>query len=167
MAFSNTGSEAVLGCTRLARNATGRDLIVMFNGDYHGILDEVIARGSKKLQSFPAATGIPKDHVGNTLILDYGTQESLDIIRERIDEIAAVLVEPVQSRTPELQPKEFLQELRRLTENEPACLIFDEVITGLRIGLWRESGSGFLRKDCRRRHAHWNRRRQVGIHGRI
>ena len=135
MAFSNTGSEAVLGCTRLARNTTGRDLIVMFNGDYHGILDEVIARGSKKLKSFPAATGIPKEHVGNTLILDYGTQESLDIIRDRMDEIAAVLVEPVQSRMPELQPKEFLQELRRLTENEPTCLIFDEVITGLRIGL--------------------------------
>ena len=135
MAFSNTGSEAVLGCTRLARNATGRDLVVMFNGDYHGILDEVIARGSKKLKSFPAATGIPKEHVGNTLILDYGTQETLDVIRERMDEIAAVLVEPVQSRMPELQPKEFLQELRRMTENEPACLIFDEVITGLRIGL--------------------------------
>ena len=135
MAFSNTGSEAVLGCTRLARNATGRDLVVMFNGDYHGILDEVIARGSKKLKSFPAATGIPKEHVGNTLILDYGTQETLDIIRDRMDEIAAVLVEPVQSRMPELQPKEFLQELRRLTENEPTCLIFDEVITGLRIGL--------------------------------
>jgi amino acid adenylation domain-containing protein len=135
MAFSNTGSEAVLGCTRLARNATGRDLIVMFNGDYHGILDEVIARGSKKLKSFPAATGIPKDHVNNTLILDYGTQESLDIIRQRMDEIAAVLVEPVQSRTPELQPKEFLLELRAMTENEPTCLIFDEVISGLRIGL--------------------------------
>ena len=135
MAFSNTGSEAVLGCTRLARNATGRELIVMFNGDYHGILDEVIARGSKKLKSFPAATGIPKEHVGNTLILDYGTQESLNIIRDRMDEIAAVLVEPVQSRMPELQPKEFLQELRRMTQNEPACLIFDEVITGLRIGL--------------------------------
>jgi glutamate-1-semialdehyde aminotransferase/acyl carrier protein len=135
MAFSNTGSEAVLGCTRLARNATGRDLIVMFNGDYHGILDEVIARGSKKRQSFPAATGIPKSHVNNTLILDYGTQESLDIIRERMDEIAAVLVEPVQSRTPELQPKAFLQELRRMTEDQPTCLIFDEVISGLRIGL--------------------------------
>ena len=135
MAFSNTGSEAVLGCTRLARNATGRDLIVMFNGDYHGILDEVIARGSKKLKSFPAATGIPKGHVNNTLILDYGTQESLDIIRERMDEIAAVLVEPVQSRMPELQPKEFLLELRAMTENEPTCLIFDEVISGLRIGL--------------------------------
>ena len=135
MAFSNTGSEAVLGCTRLARNATGRDLIVMFNGDYHGILDEVIARGSKKLKSFPAATGIPKAHVDNTLILDYGTEESLAIIRERLDEIAAVLVEPVQSRTPELQPKAFLQELRKITENNPACLIFDEVISGLRIGL--------------------------------
>ena len=135
MAFSNTGSEAVLGCTRLARNATGRDLIVMFNGDYHGILDEVIARGSKKLKSFPAATGIPKDHVNNTLILDYGDPKSLEIIRERMDEIAAVLVEPVQSRRPEFQPGEFLRELRAMTENEPTCLIFDEVITGLRMGL--------------------------------
>ena len=135
MAFSNTGSEAVLGCTRLARNATGRDLIVMFNGDYHGILDEVIARGSKKLKSFPAATGIPREHVGNTLILDYGTEETLQIIRERMDEIAGILVEPVQSRMPELQPREFLQELRKMTKNEPTALIFDEVITGLRIGL--------------------------------
>ena len=135
MAFSNTGSEAVLGCTRLARNATGRDLIVMFNGDYHGILDEVIARGSKKLKSFPAAAGIPAAHVGNTLILDYGTEETLEIIRERMDEIAGILVEPVQSRMPELQPREFLQALRKMTDNEPTALIFDEVITGLRIGL--------------------------------
>ena len=95
----------------------------------------MIARGSKKLKSFPAATGIPKGHVNNTLILDYGTQETLDIIRERMDEIAAVLVEPVQSRKPELQPKEFLLELRAMTENEPTCLIFDEVISGLRMGL--------------------------------
>ncbi|MEL6104639.1 MAG: aminotransferase class III-fold pyridoxal phosphate-dependent enzyme [Planctomycetota bacterium] len=135
MAFSNTGSEAVLGCTRLARNATGRDLIVMFNGDYHGILDEVIARGSKKLKSYPAATGIPKEHVENTLILDYGTDESLTTIRENLDRIAGILVEPVQSRRPELQPREFVQELARLTKDEPTALIFDEVITGLRIGL--------------------------------
>lgn len=134
MAFSNTGSEAVLGCTRLARNKTGRDLIVLFNGDYHGILDEVLSKGSKKLKSFPAATGIPKDHVENTLILEYGSDEALEIIRERMDEIAAILVEPVQSRKPELQPREFLQELRRMTEKEPTALIFDEVITGLRVG---------------------------------
>ncbi len=135
MAFANTGSEAVLACTRLARNATGRDLIVMFNGDYHGILDEVIVRGSKKLKSFPAASGIPKEHVGNTLILDYGSEEALQIIEQNMDDIAAVLVEPVQSRRPELQPREFLQKLGKLTKDEPAALIFDEVITGLRIGL--------------------------------
>ncbi|MEM9942235.1 MAG: aminotransferase class III-fold pyridoxal phosphate-dependent enzyme [Planctomycetota bacterium] len=135
MAFSNTGSEAVLGCTRLARNATGKDLIVMFNGDYHGILDEVIARGSKRMKSFPAATGIPKDHVGNTLILEYGSNESLKIINQRMDEIAGILVEPVQSRKPELQPREFLHELRAMTKDQPAALIFDEVISGLRIGL--------------------------------
>ncbi len=134
MAFSNTGSEAVLGCTRLARNKTGRDLIVMFNGDYHGILDEVLSKGNKKLKSFPAATGIPKNHVGNTLILEYGTDEALEIIRQRIDEIAAILVEPVQSRRPELQPREFLQALARMTKDQPTALIFDEVITGLRIG---------------------------------
>ncbi len=134
MAFSNTGSEAVLGCTRLARNKTGRDLIVLFNGDYHGILDEVLSKGNKKLKSFPAATGIPKDYVGKTLILEYGSDEALEIIRERMDEIAGILVEPVQSRKPELQPREFLQELRRMTEKEPTALIFDEVITGLRVG---------------------------------
>ncbi|MEM9365120.1 MAG: amino acid adenylation domain-containing protein [Planctomycetota bacterium] len=135
MAFSSTGSEAVLGCTRLARNYTGRDLIVTFSGDYHGILDEVVARGSNKRKSFPAATGIPKQHVQNTLILEYGTDESLQLIRERMDEIAGILVEPVQSRRPELQPRAFLQELGRMTANEPTALIFDEVITGLRIGL--------------------------------
>lgn len=134
MAFSNTGSEAVLGCTRLARAATGRDKIVMFHGDYHGILDEVIVRGSSKLKSFPAATGIPREHVENTLILDYGTNESLQIIRDNLDELAAILVEPVQSRRPELQPKEFLQELGRLTEHAETALIFDEVISGFRIG---------------------------------
>ncbi len=60
VAFANSGSEAVLGATRLARNYTGKDKIVMFHGDYHGILDEVIVRGNSKLKSFPAATGIPR-----------------------------------------------------------------------------------------------------------
>ncbi|QDS96167.1 Polyketide synthase PksJ [Roseimaritima multifibrata] len=134
MAFANTGSEAVLACTRLARSATGRDRIVMFNEDYHGILDEVLVRGSKSHKSFPAAPGIPKEHVSNTLVLDYGTDESLRIIQENIDTIAAILVEPVQSRHPELQPREFLHKLRALTEHAPTALIFDEVISGLRIG---------------------------------
>jgi len=133
MAFSNTGSEAVLGCTRLARTYTGKNTIVMFADDYHGILDEVIVRGNKKMKSFPAATGIPKEHVGNTLILEYGSDESLRIIQENLDTIAGVLVETVQSRRPELQPTEFLQKLRAITQDVDTALIFDEVITGFRI----------------------------------
>ncbi len=132
-ALCNTGSEAVLGAMRIARTVTGRSLIVAFTGSYHGIIDEVIVRGSKKLKSFPAAPGIMPQSVQNMLILDYGTPESLEIIRERAEEIAAVLVEPVQSRRPEFQPVEFLKEVRTLTEASGIVLIFDEVITGFRM----------------------------------
>ncbi|GHB61498.1 polyketide synthase [Persicitalea jodogahamensis] len=132
-ALCNTGSEAVLGTMRIARTVTGRSLIVAFTGSYHGIIDEVIVRGSKKLKSFPAAPGIMPQAVHNMLILDYGTQESLEIIRERAQDIAAVLVEPVQSRRPEFRPVDFLKELRTVTEATGTVLIFDEVITGFRM----------------------------------
>lgn len=128
----NTGSEAVLGAMRIARTVTGRSLIVSFNGAYHGINDEVIIRGSKKLKSYPAAPGIMKEAVENMLVLDYGTPEALEIIRERADEIAAVMVEPVQSRRLEFRPVDFLKEVRRITAKSGAALIFDEVITGFR-----------------------------------
>jgi len=132
-AFASTGSEAVMCCTRLARTYTGKDLIVYFSDDYHGILDEVIVRGNKKGKSFPAATGIPKSHVENALILPWADPKSLDVIRERIDELAGICLEPVQGRRPECQPKEFIQALRDITEDVDTALIFDEVITGFRI----------------------------------
>ncbi|TDO97047.1 polyketide synthase [Flavobacterium sp. 245] len=132
-ALCNTGSEAVLGAIRIARTVTGRSLIVAFSGSYHGIIDEVLVRGSKKLISFPAAPGIMPESVQNILILEYGTEESLRIIRERADELAAVLVEPVQSRRPEFQPIAFLNKLRELTAETDVPLIFDEVITGFRM----------------------------------
>ncbi|SMC96273.1 type I polyketide synthase [Pedobacter africanus] len=128
----NTGSEAVLGAMRIARTVTGRSLIVAFTGSYHGIVDEVIVRGSKKLKSFPAAPGIMPEAVQNMLILDYGTEESLKIIKERAHELAAVLVEPVQSRRPEFQPIDFLKEIRKITEASKTALIFDEVVSGFR-----------------------------------
>jgi amino acid adenylation domain-containing protein len=128
----NTGSEAVLGAMRIARTVTGRSLIVAFSGSYHGIMDEVIVRGTKKLKTVPAASGILPDNVQNMLILDYGTDESLRIIKERADEIAAVLVEPVQSRRPEFQPVEFLKKLRTVTADAKIALVFDEVISGFR-----------------------------------
>jgi amino acid adenylation domain-containing protein len=132
-ALCNTGSEAVLGAMRMARTVSGKSLIVAFAGSYHGIIDEVIVRGSKKLKTVPAAPGILPESVQNMLILDYGTDESLAIIKQRADEIAAVMVEPVQSRRPEYQPIEFLKELRKITQEAEVALIFDEVITGFRM----------------------------------
>lgn len=131
-ALCSTGSEAVLGCIRIARTVTGRPLIVAFNGSYHGIVDEVLVRGTKKLKSFPAAAGIMPEAVHNILVLDYGTPETLAIIKERGDEIAGVLVETIQSRRPEFVPVDFLKELRAITKENGAVLIFDEVITGFR-----------------------------------
>jgi amino acid adenylation domain-containing protein len=132
-ALCNTGSEAVLGAMRIARTVTGRSLMVAFNGSYHGINDEVIVRGTKKLKTIPAAPGIMPEVVQNMLILDYGTNETLRIIEERAHELAAVLVEPVQSRRPEYQPIEFLKKVREITERSGTALIFDEVITGFRM----------------------------------
>ena len=133
VSFSNTGTEAVMGAMRLARTATGRNMIVIFSGAYHGHTDEVIVRGTKPLRSLPAAPGIPIQSVENVLVLDYGTNESLEIIRSRAAELAAILVEPVQSRRPDLQPRTFLHELRTITEDSGTALIFDEVITGFRV----------------------------------
>jgi hypothetical protein len=120
-ALCNTGSEAVMGTVRVARTVTGRDTLVIFTGSYHGIFDEVIVRGTKKLRSVPAAPGILRNTSENVLVLDYGTPESLAIIRERAATIAAVLVEPVQSRRPDFQPREFLQELRAITPMPARC----------------------------------------------
>lgn len=131
-ALCNTGSEAVLGVLRIARTVTGKNKVVMFNGSYHGINDEVIVRGGKELHSYPAAPGVPPEAVQNAVVLDYGEQQSLQTIAGMADEVAAVLVEPVQSRRPEFQPFEFLKELRKICDEMGIVLIFDEVITGFR-----------------------------------
>ncbi len=131
-AFCNTGSEAVMGAMRIARTVTGRSLIAIFTGAYHGIFDEVIVRGTRKLKSIPAAPGIMPSASQNVLVLDYGTAESLAILRERANELAAIVVEPVQSRRPDFQPAEFLRDLRKLTSESGSLLVFDEVVTGFR-----------------------------------
>ncbi|MGB6152927.1 MAG: amino acid adenylation domain-containing protein [Pricia sp.] len=134
-ALCNTGSEAVLGAMRIARTVTGRSLIVTFTTSYHGINDEAIVRGSRKMKTFPAAAGIQPEAVQNMLVLEYGTEESLEIIRHRAHELAAVLVEPVQSRRPEFRPVAFLKEVREITTAAKTALIFDEIITGFRMHL--------------------------------
>ncbi len=131
-ALCNTGSEAVLGALRIARTVTGRETVVLFTGSYHGIIDEMIVRGTKKLRAVPAAPGILRNTAEHVLVLDYGTPESLEFIRSHASEIAAVLVEPVQSRRPDFQPRDYLHELRQLTQESGALLVFDEVVTGFR-----------------------------------
>ena len=132
--FCNTGSEAVMAAMRAARTVTGRDKIVYFSGDYHGIFDEVLARAGTvdgQPGALPVAPGIPP--LPNMIVLEYNLPASLEVIRQRADEIAAVIVEPVQSRHPDLQPKEFLHALRQLTTDKDIALIFDEVVTGFRL----------------------------------
>jgi len=129
--FCNTGSEAVMAAIRLARTVTNKKKIVFFTGDYHGAFDEVLVRAAGK-RSRPIAPGITDEQAANVIVLEYGSTASLEIIRAHAHELAAVLVEPVQSRHPNLQPVEFLRELRAITEESNAALIFDEVVTGFR-----------------------------------
>ncbi|MBD2682800.1 MULTISPECIES: non-ribosomal peptide synthetase/type I polyketide synthase [Nostoc] len=133
--FSNSGTEAVMTALRLARTATGRNKIAMFAGSYHGHFDGVlgIAQADNNPNAIPIAPGITPKTVEDILILEYGNPQSLEIIQAHAQELAAVLVEPVQSRRPDLQPQEFLHELRRLTRETGIVLIFDEMITGFRI----------------------------------
>lgn len=134
--FCNTGSEAVLAAIRISRTVTGNDLIVTFSGDYHGIFDEVLVKSQNmggKQRNIPVAPGIPESSNQHILVLEYGDPVSIEIIKERAHEIAAVLIEPVQSRRPELQPKKFLQDLRAATLECNIPMIFDEIITGFRL----------------------------------
>ncbi|MDD5034785.1 MAG: amino acid adenylation domain-containing protein, partial [Methylococcaceae bacterium] len=135
MTFATTGTEAVMSAVRLVRSATRRGKIVVFTGSYHGHSDGVLAvaqSGSGQRRSIAMGAGIPQAFVNQTLVLDYGESSALEAIKAHRDELAAVLVEPVQSRRPDLQPASFLHELRGLTRECRIPLIFDEMITGLR-----------------------------------
>ncbi|TAJ38189.1 MAG: amino acid adenylation domain-containing protein [Reyranella sp.] len=131
--FCNTGSEAVMAAMRVARAVTGRERVVVFGNDYHGQFDEVLVKaGGATRRALPVAPGIPPEAVANMTVLPYGDPQSLEWIDTNGDDIAAVLVEPVQSRHPELRPRAFLQRLRAITEARGAALVFDEIVTGFR-----------------------------------
>jgi amino acid adenylation domain-containing protein/natural product biosynthesis luciferase-like monooxygenase protein len=130
--FCSTGSEAVLGALRLARTVTGRTKIATTSEAYHGIFDEVLVRSAGG-RAQPIAPGIPAHAVSEVLILEWGNPASLDLLRAHAHELAAVIVETVQSRRPEIQPVEFIREIRRITSESGTALILDEVITGFRV----------------------------------
>jgi glutamate-1-semialdehyde-2,1-aminomutase len=136
VAISNTGTEAVMTAIRIARTVTNRTKIALFSGSYHGHFDGTLveAQGvNGDLHSVPMAPGIPANLVKDILVLEYGNPESLNVIKDHDRELAAVLVEPVQTSRLNLQPKEFLQQLRQLTKEAEIALIFDEMVSGFRI----------------------------------
>ena len=130
--FCNTGSEAVMAAIRVARTVTSRDRIIYFTGDYHGTFDEVLVRNTPR-GTVPLAPGIPIANTGNVVVLEYGADASLEYIRKNADEIAAVLIEPVQTRHPALQPINFIRTVREITEQQGIAFIVDEVVTGFRL----------------------------------
>lgn len=135
----NSGTEAVMSAIRVARGFTKRDKIMKFRGCYHGHFDGLLVKaGSAALTtSLPDSAGVPADFTKHTLIADYNDMESVKKLFEaNKEEIAAVIVEPVAANMGVVLPdKDFLPFLREITLQYGALLIFDEVITGFRIGL--------------------------------
>lgn len=145
--FTQSGTEAVMFAVRIARAATGRKKIVLFDGAYHGLSDAVAATRDLAGNSFPLAPGILQEFADQIIVLDYGDMASLDVIEQRAGEIATVLVEPVQSRHPYKKPVEFLKALRQLTIEKNIPLIFDEMITGFRVCPKGAQGSFGIQAD--------------------
>lgn len=133
--FSNTGTEAVMGAVRLVRAQTKKQKIVIFSGSYHGTFDGILGMStSGDGSAIPISAGTPSSYVKDLIVLNFGTEQAIEYIAEHAHEIAGVLTEPVQSRKPGVQNISFLKDLRKVTSDHNVVLIFDEIITGFRIG---------------------------------
>jgi glutamate-1-semialdehyde 2,1-aminomutase len=133
----NSGTEAAMSAIRLARGFTGRDIIIKFDGCYHGHSDSCLVSAGSGVATFsiPGSPGIPADTARLTISLPYNSLEAVEIAVERYgDRIAAVIVEPIAGNMGVILPREgFLDGLRRITREHGILLIFDEVITGFRV----------------------------------
>lgn len=133
----NSGTEAVMSAIRLARGFTGRDMVLKFEGCYHGHSDGLLVKaGSGALTlGVPDSAGVPADYAKNTLTASFNNHEQVEsIINKFADKLACVVVEPVAGNMGVVPPeKGFLELLRNLTERYGIILIFDEVITGFRL----------------------------------
>ena len=136
--FVNSGTEATMSALRLARAATGRDKIIKFAGGYHGHADGLLVKGGSGLATLrlPGSPGVPASYAENTLVAPYNNIEAVhQIFQHYPGDVAAVIVEPVAANMGVIPPQPgFLAGLRQLTTDFGARLIFDEVITGFRVG---------------------------------
>jgi len=140
----SSGTEATMSALRLARGYTGRDLIIKFEGCYHGHADSLLVKAGSGLLTFadstqnaPSSSGVPQDVVKHTLVLPYNDVSALEeVFKKQGDQIAAVILEPIAGNMNLIQPsKEFLTAMRNLTAHYGSVLIYDEVMTGFRVAL--------------------------------
>jgi glutamate-1-semialdehyde 2,1-aminomutase len=140
----SSGTEATMSAIRLARGFTGRDLLIKFEGCYHGHSDSLLVKAGSGMLTFgnPSSGGVPADLAKHTLVLDYNnTQQLRDAFAKHGDKVACVIVEPVAGNMNLIAPQpEFLKTMRELCSSHGAVLIFDEVMTGFRVGLGSAQG---------------------------
>ena len=133
----NSGTEATMSAIRLARGVTGRDLLIKFDGCYHGHADTLLVAAGSGVATLgiPGSPGVPEAFVQNTLSLPYNDAERVtDVVSKKGDKIAAIIVEPVAGNMGLVPPDAgFLRTLRTLTQDHGIILIFDEVMTGFRV----------------------------------
>lgn len=147
----NSGTEATMSAIRLARGFTGRDTLIKFEGCYHGHADSLLVKaGSGALTlGIPTSPGVPADAARHTLTLEFNNADELrEVFAQRGSEIAAVIVEPVTGNMNCIAPRSgFLEALREVCDQSGAVLIFDEVMTGFRVGLGGVQGLYGVRPD--------------------
>ncbi|MBV2192417.1 MAG: glutamate-1-semialdehyde 2,1-aminomutase [Azonexus sp.] len=140
----SSGTEATMSAIRLARGYTGRDVLVKFEGCYHGHADHLLVKAGSGLLTFgnPSSGGVPAGTAETTMVLTYNDPQGLaEAFAKHGDKIAAVIVEPVVGNMNLIAPTpEFLKAMRDLTAQYGAVLIFDEVMTGFRVGLKSAQG---------------------------
>jgi glutamate-1-semialdehyde 2,1-aminomutase len=133
----NSGTEAAMSAIRLARGVTGRDLVIKFDGCYHGHADTLLVAAGSGVATLgiPGSPGVPPDVAKHTLSLPFNDVEALkEVMDAKGDQVAAVIIEPVGGNMGLVPPVDgFLQSLRDLTAKHGAVLIFDEVMTGFRV----------------------------------
>ncbi len=133
----NSGTEATMSAIRLARGFTGRDLVIKFEGCYHGHVDGLLIKAGSGATTLgvPTSAGVPQGYIDSTVILPFNDSDAVEgFCRERGKEVACIILEPVAGNMGVVPPKPgYLEKLREITRNYGIVLIFDEVMTGFRV----------------------------------